>query len=196
MDQRVRSSSQDILAEPIPGGYSPTTQQRLAVDLADTIKGWGSDLDPGTRPGVPRDKAPEIGVESLYPPIEPQVARIKIHKSNEHGQMPPVFGTSCPPKGVSGALRDVAYRFSEGQLPHWLTLLLADRVNVVEDLVSEIAQLRIPNLPKELGLAAQWRHNRTGMIKGAAIAGLCVIGFIAYRRYTTANAGVIERSRP
>jgi hypothetical protein len=107
-----------------------------------------------------------------------------------------VFGTSCPPKGVSGALRDVAYRFSEGQLPHWLTLLLADRVNVVEDLVSEIAQLRIPNLPKELGLAAQWRHNRTGMIKGAAIAGLCVIGFIAYRRHTTANAGVIERSRP
>jgi hypothetical protein len=182
MDQRIRSSSQDILAEPIPGGYSPTTQQRRSVDLAATINGWGSDLDPATRPGVPRDKAPEIGVESLYPPIEPQVARIKIHKSNEHGQLTPVFGTSCPPHGMSGALRDFAYGFSEGQLPHWLTLLLADRVNVVEGLIGDLARLRVPNLPKELGLAAQWRYNRAGVLRGAAFAGLCVIGLVAYTR--------------
>ena len=58
MDQRVRSSSEDILAEPIPGGYSLSTEQRRSVDLAGRINGWGSDLDPATRPGVPRDKAP------------------------------------------------------------------------------------------------------------------------------------------
>jgi hypothetical protein len=180
MDQRVRSSSEDILAEPIPGGYSLSTEQRRSVDLAGRINGWGSDLDPAARPGVPRNKAPGIGVESLYPPIEPQVARVKIHKSNEHGQLTPVFGTSCPPKRLSGLIRDFAYRFSEGQLPHWQTLLLADRVNVVEDIVADLARLRPPNLVKELGLAAQWRYNRAGFIKGAAIAGLCVVGLVAY----------------
>ncbi|HEX2540984.1 MAG TPA: hypothetical protein VHM00_07860 [Caldimonas sp.] len=182
MDQRVRSSSEDILAEPIPGGYSLSTEQRRSVDLAGKIDGWGSDLDHARRPGVPRDKAPELGAESLYPPIEAQVARIKIHKSNEHGQMPPVFGTSCPPQGLSGAIRDFAYRFSEGQLPHWLTLLLADRVNVVEGLVDDLARLQPPNLVKELGLAAQWRYNRAGFIKGAAIAGVCVVGLLVYTR--------------
>jgi hypothetical protein len=182
MDQRVRSSSEDILAEPIRGGYSLTTQQRRTVDLAGKINGWGSDLDPATRPGVPRDKAPEIGVESLYPPIQPQVPRIKIHKSNEHGQLTPVFGTSCPPQGLSGVIRDVAYRFSEGQLPHWLTLLLADRVNVVEDLVGDLARLRVPNLAKELGLAAQWRYNRAGFVQGVAIASVCVVGLLVYTR--------------
>src|SRR4051812_49526068 len=124
MDQRVGSSSDDILADPIPGGRGLTTHDRRNVDLSSTIKGWGSDLDPATRPGVPRDKAPEIGVESLYPPIQRQVPQIKIHKSTEHGQLTPVFGTSCPPKGLSGLIRDFAYRrFSQGQLPHWQTLM-------------------------------------------------------------------------
>jgi hypothetical protein len=182
MDQRVSSSSEDILAEPIPGGYSLSTEQRRSVDLADRINGWGSDLDPATRPGVPRDKAPEIGVESLYPPIEQQVPRVKIHKSNEHGKLTPVFGTSCPPQGLSGAIRDFAYRFSEGRLAHWQVLMLADRVNVVEDILGDLAQLRVPNLVKELGLGAQWRYNRAGFVKGAAIAGLCVVGLWAYTR--------------
>jgi hypothetical protein len=32
----------------------------------------------------------------------------------EHKFLTPVFGTSCPPRGVSGALRKLAYRkFSE-----------------------------------------------------------------------------------
>ena len=182
MDQRVRSSSEDILAEPIPGGYSLSTEQRRSVDLAERIKGWGSDLDPATRPGVPRDKAPEIGVESLYPPIEPQVPKVKIHKSNEHGKLTPVFGTTCPPRGLSGLIRDFAYRFSEGQLPHWQTLMLADRINVVEDVLGDLARLRPPNLVKELGLAAQWRYNRAGFVKGAAITGLCVVGLLVLAR--------------
>ena len=182
MDQRVSSSSEDILAKPIPGGYSLSTEQRRSVDLAGRIKGWGSDLDPATRPGVPRDKAPEIGVESLYPRFQRQVPKVKIHKSNEHGKLTPVFGTSCPPQGLSGAIRDFAYRFSEGRLAHWQVLMLADRVNVVEDILGDLAQLRVPNLVKEIGLGAQWRYNRAGLIKSAAIAGLCVVALMAYRR--------------
>jgi hypothetical protein len=184
MDQRVGSSSDDVLDEPVPGGYSLTTEQRRSVDLAARIPGWGSDLDPATRPGVPRDKAPQIGVESLYPDFEQQVPPHKIHKSTEHGRLTPVFGTSCPPRGLSGLIRDMAYRLSEGRLLHWQGLLLADRVHVVEDVLGELARLRVPNLAKEMGLAASWRYNRAGVLRGAAVAGVCLLGvaMIARRR--------------
>src|SRR5687767_9337143 len=108
MDQRVGSSSKDLLAQPVPGGSSLTTAQRREIDLSSEIPGWGSDLEPGRRPGVPRDKAPDIGPESLYPPIMQQVPRVKIHKSTEHARLTPVFGTTCPPRGLSGGLRDLA----------------------------------------------------------------------------------------
>ena len=182
MDQRVSSSSEDILAVPIPGGYSLTTEERKSIDLSSRIRGWGSDLDLAMRPGVPRDKAPGLGGESLYPPIEPQVARVKIHKSTEHGQMPPVFGTSCPPSGLSGLIRDFAYRFSEGRLVRWLTLMLADRIDVVEDIVGDLSRLRVPNIPKEMGLGAQLKYNRAGLANGAAIAAVCVAGYMVYSR--------------
>jgi hypothetical protein len=152
MEQTLGSSSQDVLALPVPGGRSLTTQERQRVDRSSTIKGWGSDLDPKLRPGVPRDKAPELGVESLYPPIRQQVARIKIHKSTEHGRLTPVFGTSCPPMGLSGSIRDFGYKFSEGRLSRWMTLMLADRVNVVEDVLGDRAQGRVPHIPQEMGL--------------------------------------------
>src|SRR5947209_18090622 len=105
MDQRVRSSSEDILADPIPGGYSLTTEQRRSADLASRIKGWGSDLDPATRPCVPRDKAPELGVETLYPPIQRHMSKVNIPKSIEHGHLPPVLDTTCPPRGLDDAIR-------------------------------------------------------------------------------------------
>ena len=182
MEQRLGSSSEDVLPVPIPGGRSLTTDERRSVDLASSIAGWGSDLDPATRPGVPRDKAPELGVERLYPPFEQQPAKVKIHKSNEHGQLTPVFGTSCPPAGLSGLIRDHAYTYSEGRLTRWMALMLADRINVAEDLLSDLAHLRVPNLAKEMGLRSQWRHNRAGLAKTAAIAVACAAVYIACSR--------------
>jgi hypothetical protein len=182
MDQRVYSSSEDLLAEPNVGGHSLTTVERQSVDLASRIDGWGSDLDPGMRPGVPRDKAPTIGGESLYPPIVKQVPRVKIHKSTEHAQLTPVFGTSCPPRGLSGLIRDFAYKYSEGRLQRWLTLLLADRIDVVEDVVRDLARLRPPNLVKEFGLTWEWKHDRAGLVKKAALAGLVVGAVVVYAR--------------
>ena len=182
MDQRLGSSSQDVLAQPIPGGRSLTTEERRTVDLSSRIPGWGSDLDPAVRPGVPRDKAPTIGREFLYPPIEEQVPNIKIHKSTEHGRLTPVFGTSCPPTGLSGRIRDVAYHYSEGRFARWVTLVVADRVNVVEDLLTDLAHLRIPNIPKEIGLKSQLKHDPASVARKAAIVGFCVGAVIAYAR--------------
>jgi hypothetical protein len=182
MDQRLGASSSDVLDTPVRGGTSLTTAERETVDLSSTIPGWGSDLDPARRPGVPRDKAPTLGVERLYPAIEPQPAKVKIHKSTEHGRLTPVFGTSCPPRGLSGAIRDVGYKFSEGRLSRWMTLMVADRVNVVEDVLQDLAHLRVPNLSKEMGLKSELRYNRASAMRKAAIAGLCVGACVMWAR--------------
>jgi len=180
MEQRLGSSSKDILAVRVTGGRNLTTLQRGSVDVSTEIAGWGSDLDPAIRPGVPRDKAPELGSESLYANIPQQRAAITIHKSTEHARLTPVFGTSCPPSGLSGKMRDAAYRHSEGKFQRWLTLMLANRVDVVEGVIGDLARLRVPNVVREMGLRSEWRYNRPGVLRKAAVAAVCVAVLVAY----------------
>ncbi len=176
MDQELGSSSDDRLRRPVLGGKSLTTEDRARVDHSATIAGWGSDLDRARRPGVPRDKAPDIGVEHLYPAdIPAQVPHARIHKSTEHARLTPVFGTSCPPRGLSGWLRDIGYRYSEGRMARWLTLMAADRVDVVESVVDDLVTLRGPNLVRETGLRTEWQYNRSGFITKAAVVGLSAL---------------------
>lgn len=177
------SSSDDRLKNPVPGGMSFDTKRRQQVDLAATIPGWGSDADPQSRPGVPRDKAPDIGAEHLYIDITRQKPPHRIHKSTEHGQLTPVFGTSCPPKGLSGRIRDAAYRLSEGRLARWMALTFADRVDMVEGVVDDLAHLRPPNVVREMGLRSEWRYNRKRVIKAAAVTAAAVaVGYLLTRR--------------
>jgi hypothetical protein len=182
MDQRVGASSEDLLDTPVVGGRGLSTSDRATMDLSSTIKGWGSDLDPAVRPGVPRDKAPEIGAETLYADMPQQVAWVKIHKSTEHGRLTPVFGTSCPPKGLSGVMRNAAYHYSEGRLAHWMLLLLADRVDVVEEMLNDIVHLRGPRIIKEMGLKSEWKHNRAAVVRNAVVAGVAVGAIVALTR--------------
>jgi hypothetical protein len=187
MEQRLGSSSDDVLAEPVAGGRALSTEERRNVDLSATIPGWGSDLDPARRPGVPRDKAPQIGPDDLYPPIEPQSPPFRIHKSTEHARLTPVFGTSCAPRGLSGVLRNIGYKFSEGRLARWLTLLAADRIDVVEGVVEDLVRLRVPNVPKEMGLKSELTYNRPAFVRKVAITGLCVV--VAGLVYSRARRG-------
>jgi hypothetical protein len=180
--QTLGSSSADQLKQPVPGGPTITTADRAAIDRSGEIPGWGSDLDPATRPGVPRDKAPHIGADHLYIDIEPQRPPHRIHKSTEHARLTPVFGTSCPPHGLSGKIRDVAYRYSEGRLIRWMGLMLADRVDTVEGVVSDVARLRPPNVVREMGLVSEWRHNRKGVVKAAAVTAVALAAVYLLRR--------------
>jgi len=183
MEQLIGSSSEDVLDEPVVGGPALTTQLRRTVDRSAQIPGWGSDLTPERRPGVPRDKAPELGVEHLYPPIEQQQPRTKIHKSTEHQRLTPVFGTSCPPRGLSGMLRSVAYKYSEGRFARWLTLMFADRVDMVEGVVSDLVHLRVPNIPREMGLKSELAYNREALVRKALIVAGCVAIYAIYRMW-------------
>jgi len=50
-------------------------------------------------------------------------------------RIPPVYGTAQPPRGLSGVLRDSAYQYPSHKARHWLILMLADRVDVLEHTV-------------------------------------------------------------
>jgi hypothetical protein len=180
MEQYLGKSSEDVLAGPRRGGRALTTEQRRELDLSLQIPGWGSDLEPDTRPGVPMDGAPDIGVETLYPEFEQQVPRGKVHKSTEHARLTPVFGNVCPPRGLSGLIRDFAFSFSEGRMSHWLLLMTADRVDMIEELLLDLSRFRFPNIPRETGLPAALKYNPGGVLKKTAVAGLGTMALIVF----------------
>jgi hypothetical protein len=146
---------------------------RTVVDTS-AIVGWGVDADPRNDPTYPyRDRSSDDHSGEWRRPTEQQ-SDVEILQSVEHKQRPAVFGTASPPKWISGAIRRLAFRWSESNWIHWLLLVGADRVNMIEGLVEDVAQARIPNIPKEMGVPAEWKHNRTGLVKKVAIA--AVIG--------------------
>jgi len=146
---------------------------RPVEELRRTIPGWGVDLDPNDRPSVPKEKFEDTGAHWDFPERQPE--RWPREKSTEHRFLTPVFGTAQPPSGLSGMLRAAAFKQSENDMRHWLMLLLADRVNVVEGLVDDLAHGHVPNLFKEMGGPAEWKYNRAGFYKKAAIAGGAVL---------------------
>lgn len=162
-------------------------RKKLASDFSH-IKGWGADLDPGNRPAYPMERTPPRLEGLHWHDVENQPLKIKVYHSVERPGITPVFGTSTPPSGISGRIRDVAYGFSENDVRHWMLLLFADRVNVAEGIGQDLMRGRIPNVFAEMGIRAEWRHNRTGFVRKAAVAS-AVIGagyFLLKRRDTRA----------
>ena len=85
-------------------------------ELRQRIPGWGVDLDPADRPSYPRERDPEPqeGVHWHLPEQQPE--KWPRERSMEHERLTPVFGTSCPPRLLSGAVRKLAYRrYSEAR---------------------------------------------------------------------------------
>jgi hypothetical protein len=96
--------------------------------LRARIPGWGADLDPAVRPAFPREQ-PGIETGAHWTLPEQQDGAPAREKSVEHERVTPVFGTAQPLRGVSGAIRRLAYdKYSEGQAAHWLLLVAGDRV--------------------------------------------------------------------
>src|SRR5688572_26782649 len=143
------------------------------------IQGWGADLDPKMRPAVPMERTPPRLDNVHWKAPARQAQTVKVYHSTERPGLTPVFGTSAPPSGVSGMIRGAAFRFSENDLRHWLMLLFADRVNVVEGILDDLAHGHVPNFFTEMGGPAEWKHNRQGFIRKAFIAG-AVVGVLYY----------------
>jgi hypothetical protein len=119
------------LTPPYSGDKPPLPEP--VESLRARIPGWGADLDPADRPSVPRESLawrPE-GASAGLPEQQPHGEGRE--RSIEHADLTPVFGTAQPLKGLSGAVRRLAYaRWSEARAAHWLVLIAADRIDVLE----------------------------------------------------------------
>jgi hypothetical protein len=114
------------------------------------------------------------------PPQQPITTEI-LH-SIERPNVTSVFGTSTPPSGLSGAIRRIAFRYSESSYGHWLPLMLADRVSVVEGLLGDLKYGHVPNIFAELGWKAEWKHNRTSLVRRILVRVVLISATIAYFR--------------
>src|ERR687886_2990974 len=130
------------------------------------IEGWGVDADPKNDPTYPmknRNDGEHAGYAWERPPLQP--IDVEVLHSNERPDITSVFGTSTPPSGLSGAIRRLAFRYSESSYGHWLPLMLADRVSVVEGVVQDLKQGHVPNVLAERGWKAEWKHNRISLLR-------------------------------
>jgi hypothetical protein len=128
--------------------------------LRARIPGWGADLDPKDRPSVPKlqYRPDATGARWEFPERQPE--KFPRERSIEHKFLTPVFGTACPPKGISGLIRKRAYRkYSEGRAAHWLLLIAADRVDAWESHVRSFLTLHPDNPITETGVLSEFpRH--------------------------------------
>jgi hypothetical protein len=134
------------------------------------IKGWGIDADPKNDPTYPmkphRTDAEQTGYSWERPTLQPET--VEVLHSNERPNLTAVFGTSTPPSGLSGMIRRYAFKYSEGSWGHWIPLLLADRVNVVEGVIDDLRRGHVPNIFAEKGWKAEWQHNPRGLVTKVA----------------------------
>jgi hypothetical protein len=129
------------------------------------IPGWGMDADPKNEPTYPMKNWTGDDHNRIHwerPEQQPQT--VEILHSNERPSVSAVFGATHPPSGLSGMIRRMAFKFSESEHGHWLPLLIADRVNMVEGIVDDLAHGHVPNIFAEKGWKAEWKYNKVGLI--------------------------------
>ena len=105
---------------------------------------------------------------------------MELLQSIERPSPSAVFGTTVPPSGLSGLIRRVAFRYSENRYRHWLPLLLADRVQVVEGVLDDLVHGHVPNIWTEKGYNAEWKHNPQMLITKLTVTALATAGIIAW----------------
>ena len=148
-----------------------------------TVTGWGVDANPENDPTYPhRDRAEDKGLALNWERPPQQTSEVEILQSIEHIRTPAVFGTSTPPSGLSGMIRRLAFRWSESNWIHWLMLMGADRINVVEGVVDDLARAKVPNIPAEMGIRSEWQHNKKGLATKTAVVAALGLGVYALLR--------------
>ncbi len=150
--------------------FEADKDREIANRPKDNIPGWGADFDPENDPTYPMKQRNGADYERLNyerPPQQP--VNIEVLHSIERPGVTRVFGTSTPPSGLSGAIRRFAFRYSESTFAHWVPLVLADRINMVEGIVDDLKHGIVPNVFAERGWQAEWKYNRKGLITKVAV---------------------------
>jgi hypothetical protein len=105
-----------------------------------------------------------------------QEPAVEVLHSNERPGLTAVFGNTVPPKGLSGVLRRQAFKFSESQQAHWILLVAADRLQMVEAIGEDLSRGHVPNLFAEMGLKAELKHNPVRFASRIGVAAAAGIG--------------------
>jgi hypothetical protein len=143
------------------------------------LPGWNIDNDPENDPTYPmRTRTPDDHKGYSWERPTQQPINIEVLHSIERPNVTAVFGTSVPPSGLSGVIRRFAFKYSENSYLHWLPLLVADRVNVVEGIIDDLAHGHVPNIFAEKGYKTEWKHDRAGLIIKLATAAALVGGAV------------------
>src|SRR6476620_8790331 len=123
------------------------------------IKGWGIDNDPEDEPNYPiKNYTGDDHNRIRWRRPTLQRVDVELLKSTERPVPSAVFGSPNPPRGLSGMIRRYAYKHSENEFKHWLPLLLADRVDVIEGMIEDVVKLKLPRVVKERGWYALAKH--------------------------------------
>jgi len=152
--------------------------EKTAKDFAH-IPGWGIDADPKNEPTYPnRHRTGEEHDGRSWQRPTQQVLDGEVLRSIERPDYTAVVGNSVPPSGLSGLIRRFAFKYSENEYLHWLPLLMADKVNVVEGVVSDLAHGTVPNIWAEKGYKAQWKYDKKSLILKLATVATVVGGAV------------------
>jgi hypothetical protein len=98
-----------------------------------TILDRAVDLPAQRRPGVPAQREPHVVGGAHWATPEQQTPAEGLTVDPQREGLTATFGTGQPPHGLSGALRRAAYRWPDYEARRWAVLLLADRVDAMED---------------------------------------------------------------
>ena len=98
----------------------------------DVSNGWGADHSPLERPGIPQEQDPPRRLACAHWLEPEQQASDPKPLVGQGLRLTPVFSSAVPPRGVSGALRRLAYRMPDYRARRWLLLMVADRIDVLE----------------------------------------------------------------
>ncbi len=166
---------QPVLEDTIDEFEDRTIAGRNRDTLVKDIPGWGMDADSENDPTYPMKHWNGADHERLnYEKAPQQRIDMEVLHSVERPGITRVFGTSTPPSGLSGALRRYAYQYSEATATHWMTLLLADRVNAIEGKLDDLRHGILPNPWIERGWRAEWKYNRPAFVQKAATTALLI----------------------
>lgn len=154
--------------------------RRIANEPKD-IPGWGYDANPDNKPNYPMKHYNGADHERFnYEKPSQQPVDIEVLHSNERLGISRVFGTSTPPSGLSGMIRRFAFKYSESSYAHWVPLVLADRIGVLEGIVDDLVHGTVPNIFAEKGWRSEWKYNRKGAVQKIAVGSIVVAGIATF----------------
>ena len=157
------ASPEGKTAEQSAGGGAATAER---TRRRPRRAGGGRTVDArADRPGVPREAEPHAAPGAHWDRPAPQPGREgHLHRAGLD-EPTPVVGTAQPPRGVSGLIRRKAYDIPEHHAKHWALLLVADRVDVLEDRLGPMLAKPLDDLGFANG-SSYVRENPIGVLAG------------------------------